>query len=59
MVSTRRPGVGVVVRYRVEGSQHVYAYVGAGSFGEARRRAEEGAQEKGADHPEVVARWED
>lgn len=59
VVSTRRSGMGVVVRYRVEGSQHVYAYVGARSFGEARRRAEEGARAKGADNPEVVARWED
>ena len=59
VVSTRRPGAGVVVRYRVEGSQHVYAYVGARNFEQARRRAEVGARAKGADDPEVVARWED
>ena len=59
LVSTRAQGVGVVVRYRVEGRQHVYAFVGARNFEEARRRAEEGARERGADGPEVVARWED
>lgn len=59
VASTPLHGVGVVMRYRVEGRQHIYAYVGAGSFEEARRRAEEGARERGADDPEVVARWED
>ena len=59
VASTSLHGVGVVMRYRVEGRQHIYAYVGAGSFEEARRRAEEGARERGADDPDVVARWED
>lgn len=59
VASTTEHGFGVVVRYRVEGQQHIYAYVGAGSFEEARRRAEEGARERGAEGPEIVARWED
>ena len=58
-MATVAQGFGVVVRYRVEGQQHIYAYVGAGSFEEARRRAEAGARERGADKPEVVARWTD
>ncbi len=59
IASTAEHGFGVVMRYRVEGEQHVYAYVGAASFEEARRRAEEGARRRGADAPEIAARWED
>ena len=59
IASTAEQGFGVVVRYRIEGQQHVYAYVGADSFEEARRRAEQGARERGADFLEIVARWED
>ena len=59
IVATAAHGVGVVVRYRVEGQEHVYAYVGAGSFEEARQRAEAGARERGGENPEVAARWTD
>ena len=58
--STSAQGAGVIVRYRNEGRQYIFAYVGADSPGEAHRHAMEGARRKGADeHPEVVARWVD
>ncbi len=60
IVATESTGAGVIVRYRSEGREHIYAYVGADSLEEAHRYAVEGARDKGAEgKPEVVARWND
>lgn len=59
IVSTRHGGSGIIVRYYVEGRQHVYAYVGAESDQQAYDYATGYVEGYGGTKIEVVARWRD
>ena len=59
IVTSRRTGAGVIVRYTVDGRQHVYAYVGAKSEQEAYNYATGYVEGYGGRKIEVVARWRD
>ena len=59
VVSSRRRGAGVVVRYSVDGRAHIYAYVGAEDARQAEKYATDYVQGYGGHQIEVVARWQD
>ncbi len=59
VVSSRHGGAGIIVRYTVDGRQHVYAYVGAKSDQEAYNYATGYVEGYGGRKIEVVARWRD
>ena len=59
-VSTASRGAGIILRYRVAGVRHIYAYVGADNARQAYEYAASGARDAGAEGPlEVVAKWQD
>lgn len=60
VVSTASRGAGIILRFRVDGKQRIYAYAGADSAREAYNDAVSGARDMGATgNIEVVARWQD
>ena len=59
IVTSRRRGAGIIVRYQIDGRPHVYAYVGAEGDQQARKYATDYVEGYGGSKIEVVARWQD
>lgn len=59
VVSSRHRGAGIIVRYTIDGRQHIYAYVGADSDRQAYNYATGYVEGYGGHKTEVVARWQD